>query len=156
MQCAWGTKALQPVAFIFPFQISSIRYISNQKFITVFANVFYSELELCVCVHVCMCACAARPQSLQTVGGNDHRLHTLKPTDSSPRSISTFPFMFSLPPYRAPRGTTDSTSFIHLQETFISHQHPFIHPSPSFLMTSVIRVVHQSLSGTQQQHLRLN
>lgn len=84
---------------------------------------------LCACVSVCMCACAARPQSLQTVGGNDHRLHTLKPTDSSPRSISTFPFLFSLPPtehlegpqtplpssiYKKPLSPTSIPSSIHL------------------------------------------
>lgn len=78
---------------------------------------------------VCLCACAVRPQSLQTVGGNDHRLHTLKPTDSSPRSISTFPFMFSLPPtehlegpqtplpssiYKKPLSSTSIPSSIHL------------------------------------------
>lgn len=82
---------------------------------------------------MCLGACAARPQSLQTVGGNNHRLHTLKPTDSSPQSIYlTIPIFVFSPPYQAPSGVTDSNSSIHLPGPFILHQHPFIRPSPSF------------------------
>lgn len=147
-----------PVTSSFHFSISDIVntlyfkpkiHYTLRKCILLRARAYYVQ----PCVSVCMCCETAvsancggkRPQTAHT---ETHRLQ-------STIHLNLPIYVFS-PPYQAPRGTTDSASFIHLQETFIFHQHPFIHPSPSFLMTSVICVVHQSLSGTQQQHLRLN
>lgn len=88
---------------------------------------------------------------MQTVGGCDHRLHTLKPTDSSPPSIhlSRRPYLcFSLsppPPRRAPSGGHGlQNPPIHSPTRILSSIHPSIHLPPS----RDLPIVHLSLSGT--------
>lgn len=92
---------------------------------------------------VCLHACVLRPQSLQIVGATDLRLHTLKPTDSSPLSIDlTVPDLCS-PPHTHTPPTLRLTS-LHPQPAS-SHQSfnpPPLNDLPNTYRSSVF-VCHQ-------------
>lgn len=83
--------------------------------------------------------------------GVDHRLHTLKPTDSIPWSVYLYnPIsVFSQPPPTEHlAGVTDSSLSIHLAVHFTLHQYPSIHPPSRDLAH-----LHHSLSATHHLHL---